>query len=137
MGQVPRFLGLPQLGLDPGQRVPQRLNQVLDRGPAVLQLASGAGIGRAEPALGDLQEHLRAAVKCLGGHGLEALGHLAVDQRGPFLGGALQDGRPVLGGPGPLFGRSGLPGEVGGHAGQPSPRVQVTDSGAGCGPQRE
>ena len=48
MGQVPGFLGLPQLVLHLGQRVPQRLNQVLDRGPAGLQLARGLGVGGAE-----------------------------------------------------------------------------------------
>ena len=137
MGQVPGFLGLPQLVLYLGQGVPQRLNQVLDRSPAGLQLARGLGVGGAEPPLRDLQEHRGAAVERLRGHGLEALGELAVDQRGPLLGGALHDGRPVLGGPCALLRGAGLPGQVGGHAGQPAAGVQVTERGANHAPQHQ
>jgi hypothetical protein len=87
--------------------------------------------------LGDLQEHRGAAVERLGGHGLEALGQLAVDQRGPLLRGALHDSRPVLRGPRAFLGSASLPGQVGGHAGQPAAGVQVTEGGADHSPQHE
>ncbi len=53
---APGRVRLAQLGLQPGQRVLERLDQVLDRGPAVLQLPGGLDVLGLQPALGDLQE---------------------------------------------------------------------------------
>ena len=66
----PGRVGLAQLLLDPGQGLPQRPDEVLDRRPAGLQLAGRGGVRRLQPALGDLQEPRRARVQRLRGQRL-------------------------------------------------------------------
>ena len=75
--QVPGPVRLAQLVLYPGQGLAQRLDQVLDRGLALVQLARGGDVGRGQAALGDLQEPAGALVQRLRGQLAEPLGELA------------------------------------------------------------
>jgi len=96
----PGRVGLAQLIFDPGQRRQQRLDQVLDRRAAQLEVARRGRVRRPQPPLGDLQEPGRAGVQRLCGQCLEPLGQLTLHQRGPL-------GRAALGHPGSLLGRPG------------------------------
>ena len=88
---------LAQLRLDPGQRLPQRLDQLLDGVPAGVELAGRAEVRRAHPDLADLEQPLLAGIERLRRQGLEPLGQVAVDQR-----------RLVAGRAGALVGRASL-----------------------------
>jgi len=132
-----RRLGLPELSLEPCQRVTQRLHELLHRCLPGVQVARCADVGCAQPALGHLQEGSRAALKSLRGQRLEAVGQLAVEQIGALPGRLRQQRGALISGSGPLVRGPGLTGQVGCHASQPAARQQIADGGAEEGPQQE
>ncbi len=119
MRALPGRVGLPQLGLDPGQGLPERLDELLDGVAAGVELAGRAEIGRPQPDFADLEQPPLASVKRLRRQRLEPFGEVAVDQR-----------RLLLRGAGPLVSGTGLCGEVDRGAGQAVARVQEADHGA-------
>ena len=66
--------------------------------PGGCRARRGPGVGRAQPALGDLQEGPRAAIQRLGRHGLEPLGQLRRRPAPPAPGPRAPQRRPVRGG---------------------------------------
>jgi hypothetical protein len=102
--------------LHPAQGLPQRLDQVLDRRAAQVEFAGRGRVRGPQPALRDLEEPGGARVQRLRGQRLEALGQLALDQRGPLGRAALDHPGSVFGAPGPLVGRR-----------EPSAGEQVSD----------
>ncbi len=116
---LPGRLTLAELRLDPGKRLPERLDELLDRVPAGVELAGRAEVGRPQPDLADLEQSLLADVKRLGGQCLEPLGQVAIDQCGLLVRGT----RSLIRGP-------GLSGEIGDGAGQAGSCEQESDDGA-------
>ena len=123
----PVGVGLPQLGLDPGQGVLQRPDQVLDRRAAGLELTGRGRVRRLQPALRDLEEARGARVERLRGQRLEPLRELSFDQRGPVGRAPLDHPGSVLGGPGPLIRGPGTAGSVRGSGGETAAGEQVSD----------